>query len=104
MSIFNTVGSAKQVSQNATQGQPAGYHPSMAELFRLRQMERILQQTTEELEQVKARLSQLEKALAKRGEIDVAVCGNVQSGSESSTPPLPIAEMKQLADMAKRFR
>jgi hypothetical protein len=87
--------------------QTGGYHPHVADLFRIRQMERLLKHTLEELEQVKARLNQLEKATAIQSP-DAAGTGktvNTQR-TEATTPmtPLPIAEIKQLAEMAKRFR
>ena len=68
-------------------------------------MERMLQQTLEELEQAKTRVSQLEKALAERAERDIAACsGSGQQTSASLTPLLPIAEISQIAKMAKRFK
>jgi hypothetical protein len=70
-----------------------------------RMMERMLQQTLEELEQAKTRVSQLEKALAERAERDIAACsGSGQQTSASLTPLLPIAEISQIAKMAKRFK
>jgi hypothetical protein len=98
MSFLNTFRAKQEVAQNAHEGNPAGNNLNMTELYRLRQMDRILQQTVEELEEVKSRLSQLEKSLAERGEI--------AEGSDSgpTAPPLPIGELKQLSEMAKRFR
>jgi len=85
--------------------QSAGYNPNLADLFRLKQMEKIIHLTVEELEQVKNRLSRLEKAMGLNIEPDVTLCEGVQrQGQKHSTPPLPIAEIKQLAEMAKHFR
>ena len=68
-------------------------------------MERTLQQKLEELEQASIRISQLEKTLAEREEQNIAVRGNSrQQTAASLTPPLPIAEISQLAKMAKRFK
>ncbi|MCJ7729326.1 MAG: hypothetical protein MUO27_05570 [Sedimentisphaerales bacterium] len=103
----------QKVAQNKHEGHSAGYHPNLADLFRLRQMEKMLQQTADELKQVKTRLSRLEEALAGCSDLEVAACGEPrqaacddakQSSPGPSTPPLPIAELKQLAEMAKRFR
>jgi hypothetical protein len=95
----------EQLSSQAPHiGRPGG-NLSMAEVHRIRQMGRILQQTLDELEQVKTRLNQLEKAMAERGEQDIAACGSSgQQTPVSMMPPLPIAEISQLAEMAKRLR
>lgn len=98
MSFLNTFRAKQEVAQSAHEGHSAGNNLNMTELYRLRQMERILQQTVEELEEVKGRLSRLEKSLAERGEIAE------QSGLEPTAPPLPITELKQLSEMAKRFK
>jgi len=97
--------SKKKVARNTSQDQPAGYNPNLAELFRLRQMEKIIQLTVEELEQVKCRLSRLEEAIGLKVEPKVTACeGAHRPGQKHPTPAIPIAEMKQLAEMAKRFR
>lgn len=88
--------------------QSAGYNPTLADLFRLKQMEKIIHLTVEELEQVKSRLSRLEEAMGlgdSLNSIGNAARKNVmQPNPKHITPPLPIAEIKQLAEMAKRFR
>jgi hypothetical protein len=113
MSFLSAFGPKREVAQNKHEDHPAGYHPNLAELFRLRQMEKMIQHTAEELEQVKARLSRLEEALARRSNAEVAACGEPrraacedaeQSGPEPSLPPLPVAELRQLAEMAKRLK
>jgi len=84
---------------------PATKHLNLADQLRFRQMERMLRQTLEELGQAKARISQLEKTLAERAELDAAACGSSgQQTPASLTPPLPIAEISQIAKMAKRFK
>ena len=83
---------------------PAAKCLNLAGQLRLRQMERMLQQTLEELGQAKARISQLEKTLAQRAELDAARGGSGQQTPASLTPPLPIAEISQIAEMAKRFK
>jgi hypothetical protein len=98
MSIFDAYPTGQQTG---------GHHPHLADLFRIRQMERLLKNALEELEQVKARLNQLEKASVIQSP-DAAETGktvNTQR-TEATTPmpPLPIAEIEQLAEMAKRFR
>ena len=113
MSFLSAFGPKQEVAQNKHEDHPAGYHPNLAELFHIRQMEKRIQQTTEELEQVKARLSRLEESLASRSNPEVAACDEPrqaacedteQSGPEPSTLPLPTTELKQLAEMAKRFK
>jgi hypothetical protein len=65
----------------------------------------MLQKTLEELAQVKARLSRVEQELTVRNESQkIASEGAEHAGAVPSAPPLPIAELKQLAEMAKRFR
>jgi hypothetical protein len=98
MSFLNTFRAKQEAAQNAHEGHPAGNNLNMTKLYRLRQMERTLQQTVEELEDVKSRLRRLEKSLAERGEI--------AEGSDSgpAAVPLPITELKQLSEMAKRFK
>ncbi|MGA2092416.1 MAG: hypothetical protein ABSH16_03275 [Sedimentisphaerales bacterium] len=87
--------------------QTGGHHPRLADLLRIRQMERLLKHTLGELEKVKARLNQLEKATAIQSPDAAGTVKAVNTQhSEATTPmpPLPIAEIKQLAEMAKRFR
>jgi hypothetical protein len=105
MSIVSALRQAQLASQSAHTGHPIGNSLNMADHLRARQMERMLRQTLGELEQVKARLSQLEKSAAQRSEPGVVACdGTEQSSPEPLTPPLPIAEISQIAEMAKRFR
>ena len=92
-------------AQPASQTSHTGNSLNLADHLHIRQMERMLEHTLGELEQVKTRLSQLEKTMAERGERDITACG----GSEQLPPtplthPLPIAEISQLAEMAKRLK
>jgi chromosome segregation ATPase len=81
----------------------AGYHKTISEHSRLVQIQNMIQQTNREIERLKNRLNQLEStagSLPSKQE---------QRGPENGapavqTPPLPIAELKQLAEMAKRFK
>ncbi len=76
-----------------------------ADLSRIAQMQKMIQQTTEELENLKTRLSRLEEAVARRNQPTVVI--READSEPSRTPPslsVPIAELKQLAEMAKRFR
>jgi hypothetical protein len=105
MSFLSAFGPKQEVAQNIHVGHPAGYHPNLADLFRLRQMEKIIQQTAEELEQLKARLDRLEEALAPRNQPGTVACPPDDQPDAAQPPlPLPITELKQLAEMAKRFR
>lgn len=107
MSIPEAFRKAQQASQSAHIGRsvPAANRLNLADHLRLRQMERMLQQTLEELEQAKTRIHQLEKLLTKSGRPNAAadkITG--QQTNVSSLPPLPIDEIKKLAEMAKRFK
>jgi hypothetical protein len=105
MSLIGALRQAQLASQYAHVDQPTDNRLNLADQLRFRQMERMLQQTLEELEQVKARLSRLENSVAQRSEPDGIACDDAeQSSPEPLTPPLPIAEIKQIAEMAKRFR
>jgi PAS domain S-box-containing protein len=76
-----------------------------ADTSRLSQLQKAIQQTTEELEQLKARLGRLEEAIAHRAQAGtVAYKSDDQPDAAQQPLPLPIAELRQLAEMAKRFR
>ena len=78
---------------------------NLADQLRFRQMERMIQHTLEELEQAKARISQLEKTLSEREERHIAAGESSEQQTPAPVaPPLPIAEISQLAEMAKRLR
>jgi hypothetical protein len=102
--IFKREQPASQSEQTEREGLTA-HRLNFADHMRLRQMERTLQQTLEELEKVKARLNQLENSLKKCGGQEVAsdkIKG--QQAVVPTTTPLPVDEIKQLAEMAKRFK
>jgi hypothetical protein len=96
------------ISDSYKSGKQAGYYSHhLSDLFRIRPMERLLKQALEELEQVKARLSCIEGETAihnPNAEKTKKALNTHYSEGASSMPPLPIAEIKQLAEMAKRFR
>ena len=105
MSFIEALKQGQPASQTSHIDQPAGNRLNLADHLHIRQMERMLEHTLGELEQVKTRLSQLEKTMAERGERDITAFG----GSEQLPPtplthPLPIAEISQLAEMAKRLK
>jgi hypothetical protein len=105
MSIVGALRQAQLASQFAHIDQPTDNRLNLADHLHVRQVERMLQQTLEELEQVKARLSRLEKSVTQRSEPDGVACDEAeQSSPEHLTPPLPIAEISQIAEMAKRFK
>ena len=105
MSLLGAFRQEQPTSQPTHIERPEGNRLKLADQLRFRQMERMFQQTLEELEQAKTRVSQLEKALAERAERDIAACsGSGQQTSASLTPLLPIAEISQIAKMAKRFK
>ncbi|MGA2070575.1 MAG: hypothetical protein ABSG97_04435 [Sedimentisphaerales bacterium] len=105
MSFFGALGQEQLASQTSHIDQPAENKFNLADHFHVRQMERTLEHTLEELEQVKSRLSQLEKAMAERGEGNITACeGSEQLPPAPLTHPLPITEISQLAEMAKRLK
>ena len=96
------------IFDESTKGQRAGGRsPHLSDLFHIRQLERQLKHVLDELEQVKTRVNQLEKEIAVQSH-DGVFTGKTQIPQKAETspaaPPLPIAEIKQLAEMAKRFR
>ena len=105
MSLLGALRQKQPTSQTPYIERPEGNRLKLADQLRLRQMERTLQQTSEELKKARTRISQLEKSLAEREKQDIAARGNSgQQTQPSLAPPLPIAEISQLAKMAKRFR
>jgi PAS domain S-box-containing protein len=80
---------------------PAGILLIVADLSRTSRMQKEIELVTGELETLKARLNQLEQSLARRNQpVDVLF----ETNNESNGRLLPIAELKQLSEMAKRFR
>jgi hypothetical protein len=100
MSFLGTFKQRQRASQPAhiDHPVPVANRLNLPDQLRLRQVERVLQQTLQELEQAKARINQLEKELAEQ---DIAADGSFE---QPMTPPLPIAEISKLAEMAKRLR
>ena len=76
----------------------------LSDLFHIRQLERQLKQALEELEQVRTRVNQLEQEIAFQNTDGEKTQISQQAETIPAVPPLPIAEIKQLAEMAKRFR
>ncbi len=107
MSFFGALRQEQPASQTSHIGQPAGNRLNLADRLHTRQIEKMLEHALEELEQVKSRLSQLEKAMAEQGEGNITACVSSEQLPPvplASMPPLPIAEISQLAAMAKRFK
>ena len=96
------------INDSYMSGQKGRYfNTHLPDLFRIRPMERLLKQALEELEQVKARLRHIERETtihSPDAERKEKVINTHYSEGTSSMPPLPIAEIKQLAEMAKRFK
>jgi hypothetical protein len=92
---------------NTNSNQASGHSPHLSDLFHIRQLERQLKHALEELEQVKTRVSRLEQEVAVQSPAGVFTEKTQipqQAGNAAAMPPLPIAEIRQLAEMAKRFR
>ena len=77
----------------------------VSDLSHISRMKKIIQQNNNELENLKARISRLESALAKRNQ-QVAAVRETVTEQNPGQPGLsvPITEMKQLAEMAKRLK
>jgi hypothetical protein len=103
MSFIEAFGHKRAAAKNNQNGRPACNQPNLADLFRLRRMDKIMQQANKEIEQLKERIRRLEDALALRSK-PVAACDDVRQPCPPSTPPLPIAELRELAAMARRFK
>lgn len=73
----------------------------VADLSRIGRMQEIIRCTTGECENLRARIKRLEEQLARRGKQGIAVC---ETGDNKQALSVPEAEMKQLAEMAKRFK
>ena len=105
MSIIASLRQAQIASQSLRAGHPENNNLNVSDHLRIRQMERILEQTLEELAQVKAKVNELEKLVAQNSEHEmVSYKGNECAIPLPSTPPLPVDEIKELAEMAKRFK
>jgi hypothetical protein len=105
MSIIGSLRQAQIASQTSRAFHPENNNLNVADHLRIRQMERMIEQTLEELTQVKARVNELEKLVAQYGEHEIILNkGNESLISLPSTPPLPVDEIKELAEMAKRFK
>ena len=76
----------------------------LSDLFHIRQLERHLKQALEELEQAKTRVNQLEQEIALQNTDGEKKQISQHAETIPAVPPLPIAEIKQLAEMAKRFK
>jgi len=98
MSISDANTSSQQVDVNSQR---------LSDLFRIGHLERKLKQALEELEQARTRVNQLEQEIASQNTDRVFTEKTQipqQAETTSAAPPLPIAEIKQLAEMAKRFK
>ncbi|MBN2020133.1 MAG: hypothetical protein JW749_07910 [Sedimentisphaerales bacterium] len=105
MSFFGTSGFKKPAPRNRQGDRTPVYNPNLADLFRIRQMGKTIQQAASEIEQLKERISRLEEMLTKRNAPATRVNEEIaDSAPMPTTPPLPIAELKELAAMAKRFK
>jgi hypothetical protein len=105
MSMIGSLRQAQIASQSLRVAHPENNNLNVADHLRIRQMERVLEQTLEELTQVKAKVNELEKLVAQYAEHEIILSkGNESLIPLPSTPPLPVDEIKELAEMAKRFR
>jgi hypothetical protein len=105
MSIIGSLRQAQIASQSLRVAHPENNNLNVADHLRIRQMERMLEQALEELAQVKAKVNELEKLAAQYAEHEtVSGKSNESTIPLSSVPPLPVDEIKELAEMAKRFK
>jgi hypothetical protein len=105
MSMIGSLRQAQIASQSLRVVRPENSNLNVADHLRIRQMERMLEQTLEELAQVRGRVDELEKLVAQYAEHEV-VLGKSDEGTIPlpAKPPLPVDEIKELAEMAKRFK
>ena len=105
MSLNRNFGHKQAISQTNYNDRLIGYHKGIVDLSRLVQIQNMVQQTNREVEALKRRLNQLEvAATAQRPERRAHGDGEDFDATEQPAAPLPTAELKQLAEMAKRFK
>jgi len=76
----------------------------LADLSGLARMQKVVEQTSRELETLKDRLKKLEEDAAARTTTKKVRREYGDSVPISANPPLPIGELKQLSEMARRFK
>jgi hypothetical protein len=105
MSIVGALRDAQITSQALRAAQPENNSLNVSDRLRVRQMERVLEQTLEELAQVKAKVNELDKLLSHYAEHhENSAIDDFKATPLPSKPLLPIDEIKELAEMAKRFK
>ena len=88
-----------------TSSQQAGVNSHcLSDLFHIGHLERKLKKALEELEQARNRVNQLEREIALQNTDGEKTQISQQAEIAPAVPPLQIAEIKQLAEMAKRFK
>jgi PAS domain S-box-containing protein len=95
----------KMVALKNDSGKLTGILLIMEDLSRISQTQKEIQRTACEMETLKTRLRQFEEKLARRNQLVAVVDKNdEESGEGQPALSVPIGEIRQLAEMAKRFR
>jgi hypothetical protein len=102
MPFTGAFGRKHSIPRNKHGGRLSGYHQNLADLSRLVQIQNMIQQYNRDVEILKGRLNRLEGIIAA-GQPQHAE-NDTETEDTGLNPPLPIAELKQLAQMAKRLR
>ncbi len=76
----------------------------VTDMTRFSQMQKTLQRTNQELESLKARLNRLEEAAASSKVKKLHNEVNGGGAATSANLPLPTTELKELSEMARRFK
>jgi len=85
-------------------GKPNGILLILADMSGLAKMQKVVEQTSRELETLKDRLNRLEEAAARPKAKKAHNEAGDNSAHINSNLPLPIGELKQLSEMARRFK
>jgi hypothetical protein len=104
MSFIGAFGHEHPASRTTRTGRLVGYHKNLAEHSRLVLIQNMIQQINRELESLKGRLNRLEGpnvlCMPQQLRVEDAKLG----AAAQSPPPLPVDELKELAEMIRRFR
>lgn len=105
MSFIRNFGHKQAFSQTGYSGRLDGYHKNITEVSRLVQIQNMIQQTNREIKALKDRLNRLEGAGAIRKPTRQKHSDeDNETQAIQAVAPLPITELKHLAEMAKRFK
>ena len=93
----------KMVVLKDESAKPCGILLILSDMSRLGEMQKMIERTNVELEAIKERLNRFDGATAVGILMKPANTGSERVAAQSASP-LPVAELKQLSEMAKRLR